>query len=221
MKTFVSILALLWAWIPQPALPQAAANANAGYKTAEGRARVAKTLAASDRDGRQKPRELVTAIGITPGSTVVDFGSGVGYMLPHLSQAVGPSGKVIAVDIFEDFLTQARQTAAKHGLTNVQFVLATDKDAHLAEESADLIFVLDAYHHFDYPEQTLASMRKALRPGGRLAIVDFYKNGFRDPNHIRADRDEVIREVEAGGFKLISKSDHLPGTQYIAIFKKN
>jgi len=215
MKTFVSFLAFA-----ALAFPQAAANANNGYKTEAGRANVAKTLLASDRDGRQKPKELIEAMQIRPGSTVVDLGTGAGYMLPFLSAAVGPNGKVLAEDIFDDFLKQAQETAKKNSLSNVEFIKGTDRDPKLPPNSADIVFTLDAYHHFDYPAEMLAVISKALRPGGRFILVDFYKSGFRDPAHIRLDQADVIKEVESNGFQLVSKADHMPGTQYIAIFTK-
>lgn len=214
------LASLLLATFAASAPAQVAAGANSGYRTEEGRARVAKTLAASDRDGRQKPKELVAALELQPGNTVVDLGTGVGYMLPFLSSAVGANGKVIAQDIFEDFLKQARATVAANNLHNVEFLHGTDQNPSLPANSVDLVFTLDAYHHFDYPDKMLANIRASLRDGGRFALVDFYKNGFRDPAHIRLDQDGVIKEVESNGFELIRKADHMPGTQYIAIFKK-
>lgn len=202
------------------AWPQAAGNANSGYRTEEGRARVAQTLAASDRDGRQKPKELIAAIDLKPASVVADLGTGVGYMLPYLSAAVGARGKVLAVDIFDDFLKQARQTAAKNSLTNVEFILGSDKDPGLPANAVDVVFTLDAYHHFDYPQGSLASIAQSLRAGGRFIIVDFYKTGFRDPNHIRLDLKDVIKEVEANGFRFDKVSDHQEKVQYIAVFTK-
>ncbi|MBI4907721.1 MAG: methyltransferase domain-containing protein [Acidobacteria bacterium] len=199
---------------------QVATNANTGYRTEEGRARLANTLAASDRDGRQKPVELVAAMQLKPGQTVIDLGTGVGYMLPHLVKAVGPTGKVIAMDIFPDFLKKAREAAAKDHLTNVDFVLGTDQDPRLPADSADAVLILDAYHHFDYPEKSLAGIAKALHPGGRLFLVDFYKSGFRDPAHIRLDQADVIKEVEANGFTFERKMDHQEKVQYIAVFRK-
>lgn len=214
MKCIVTLLISslsLWA--------QAAKDANSGYKTEEGRARVAKTLAASDRDGKQKPQELVDALKLKPGNIVADLGTGVGYMLPYFSKAVGPQGKVIAEDIFPDFLSQAKQTVAKSSLTNVEFLQGSDKTPMLPENGVDLVFTLDAYHHFDYPDSMLANIKRSLRPNGRFVIVDFYKAGFRDPAHIRLDQAEVIKEVESNGFQLQTKMDHQPGTQYIAIFQ--
>lgn len=216
----MSCLRLFVLALPLTLAAQVAKDANSGYRTEEGRARVAKTLAASDRDGRQKPQELVDALGIKVGSTVVDLGTGVGYMLPFLSRAVGPTGKILAMDIFPDFLGQAKVNSGKANLTNVDFIAGTDKDPNLGTNTADVVFTLDAYHHFDFPELTLAGIAKALRPGGRFILVDFYKSGFRDPAHIRLDQADVIKEVERYGFRFVKKQDHQPGVQYIAFFEK-
>jgi len=210
------------------ALAQVAGPANAGYRTPEGRAQVAAGLGAPDRDARQKPRELVAALDLKPGMTVVDLGTGVGYMLPHLSAAVGAGGSVIAEDIQQDFLDKAKAKARQEHLETVQFVLGTDRDPRLPANSADLILVLDAYHHFDYPQQMLAKLSEALKPSGRLAIVEYYKRrgamGAGDPDrplsHIRLDADDVVKEVESNGFRLLKRQEHVPGSQYIAIFEK-
>jgi ubiquinone/menaquinone biosynthesis C-methylase UbiE len=212
LVTFLTIATLAW--------PQAAGNANSGYKTEQGRANVAKTLLATDRDGRQKPKELIEAMQIKPGNTVVDLGTGAGYMLPFLSAAVGSGGKVLAEDIFDDFLKQAKETASKNSLSNVEFIKGTDRDPKLPENAVDIVFTLDAYHHFDYPAEMLSVIAKSLKPGGRFILVDFYKSGFRDPAHIRLDQVDVIKEVESNGFRLLTKADHMPGTQYIAIFTR-
>ena len=165
---------------------------------------------------------------IKPGMTVVDLGTGVGYMLPHLSAAVGAGGSVIAEDIQQDFLDKAKAKARQEHLDNVQFVLGTDRDPRLTAGSADLILVLDAYHHFDYPEQMLARLSEALKPSGRLAIVEYYKRrgamGTGDPDraisHIRLDAGGVVTEVEANGFRLLKRQEHVLGSQYIAVFEK-
>jgi len=208
------------------AFGQAAQEANRPYQTKEGRAGIAGALDQPSRDAKQKPAELVKSLGIRPGSTVVDLGTGPGYMLPFLSSAVGPDGKVIAEDIAPDFIDLAREKAGKLGLKNVSFVLGDARDPHLAPASADFILVLDAYHHFDYPDRMLEALRRALRPGGRLGIVEYYRRKGAmegDPDraltHIRLDADGVIREVESNGFRLASRWDHIPESQYVAIFE--
>ena len=200
------------------AAAQVADYANAGYKTAEGRARVAGTLAAHDREQTQKPRELVQALGLEKGQAVADLGTGVGYMLPYLHQAVGAEGMIIAEDIFPDFLEKAKAHAAERGLANVTFVHGTERSAQLPPESVDVVLVLDVYHHFDFPAEMLASVARGLKKEGRLAIVDFYKQSFRDPKHIRLDEKDLIAEIESHGFRLLRTGPFTPERQYLAIF---
>jgi ubiquinone/menaquinone biosynthesis C-methylase UbiE len=200
-----------------------AEGANQRYQTPAGRQSIAASLADPHRDDRQKPADLAARLGLKAGATVVDLGTGVGYMLPHLAKAVGPSGRVIAQDIFLDFLEDARDRVAKGQLTNVTFVTGSARDPKLPEGQADVVFTLDAYHHFDYPGEMLTGIRKGLKKGGRLAIADFYKRPGAMPNgnavqHIRLDVDDVIKEVESNGFHLESRSEHIAGSQYLLVF---
>ena len=202
------------------AAAQVADYANSGYKTPEGRARVAGTLTAHDREQTQKPRDLVQALGLEKGQAVADIGTGVGYMLPYLHQAVGADGKIFAEDIFPDFLEKAKARAAEQKLTNVSFIHGTERSAQLPPNSVNVVLVLDVYHHFDFPVEMLASIAKGLKNEGRLVIVDFYKQGFRDPKHIRLDEKEVIAEVESHGFRLLRTGPFTPDRQYLAVFVK-
>lgn len=210
---------------PAGAPAQVAENANAHYHTEQQRKHMADMLLRAERDRQQKPQELVDALGIRPGMTVADVGTGAGYMLPFLSRAVGPNGRVLAEDIYADFLQRANERARAEGLENVRTILGTETDASLPPGAVDLGLVLDAYHHFNYPGPMLASLRRALRPNGRLAIVEYYRRPGAMPGgdaveHVRADQDEVIREVQANRFRLTEKRDHIPGRQYIAVFVK-
>jgi ubiquinone/menaquinone biosynthesis C-methylase UbiE len=207
------------------AAAQIAENANGGYKTVEGRSRVAERLIAPDRDQRQKPQELVEAMGLKSGDVVADIGTGAGYMLPYLSRAAGPRGKVVAQDIFPDFLEKATARAEREKLGNVVFVKGTEKDANLDAGSVDMALALDSYHHYNYPAEMLAGLRKGLKDGGRLVIVEYYKRpgameGNNAVQHIRLDAPDLIREVEANGFKLVSQREHIKNSQYMAIFEK-
>lgn len=208
------------------AYPQVAEKANEGYKTKEGRASVAKGLSAADREARQKPREIVEAMALKTGDAVADIGTGVGFMLPYLSHAVGDTGQVYAEDIQTDFLDQARTKTQLSQLKNVTFVLGTDRDPKLPAATLAGALVLDVYHHLDYPEAMLEHIRDSLLSDGKLVIVEFFKRrgamggGDRALEHIRLDQADLIKEVESNGFRLVSKSDLIPNSQYIAIFQK-
>ncbi|MGE5647901.1 MAG: class I SAM-dependent methyltransferase [Acidobacteriota bacterium] len=218
-------LALLLLAIASLIAAQVATKANERYRTPEGRAQLAAGMGSHFRDQEQNPRKLVAALDIKPGMTVADIGTGPGYMLPFLSAAAGPRGRVIAEDIFADMLEHAKKRIADRKLGNVTVVLGTATDPKLPEAAIDLAFTLEVYHHFDYPAEMLAKIRRALREDGRLAIVDFYRSEAAMPGghalqHIRADQPEVIREVEANGFRLAGKQDHIPGRQYLLLFRK-
>jgi ubiquinone/menaquinone biosynthesis C-methylase UbiE len=213
---------IVWAYVfAGCVVAQVAEKANEGYKTPEARRGMIGALTDPTRDARQRPRELVAALGIRPGMTVIDFGSGPGYMLPHLSEAVGSQGQVISQDIFPDFLAEARKRTA--GLKNVSFVQGNAKESKLSAKSADLILVLDVYHHLDYPQETLAQLRAALKPGGRLAIVEYHKNDVamngRAKEHVRLAESDAVAEIEANGFRLKSKSDFVPQVQWLGMFE--
>jgi ubiquinone/menaquinone biosynthesis C-methylase UbiE len=207
------------------AFAQVADKANAGYKTPEGRDQVARSLIAPDRDAKQKPDELVKAMQLEPGMTVADIGTGAGYMLPFLSRAVGAGGRVLAEDIQDDFLSKARAHAADAKLGNVDFIKGTEKNPSLPAASVDVALALDSYHHYDYPREMLAGLRAGLKPGGRLVIVEYYRSPTAMPNgrameHIRLDKPDVIKEVEANGFHLVSQREQIKDSQYMLIFTR-
>jgi ubiquinone/menaquinone biosynthesis C-methylase UbiE len=164
-------------------------------------------------------------MSIEPGMTVADIGTGIGYMLPFLSRAVGPNGSVIAEDIFEDFLEGARQRAQSLKLSNVTFVKGAETDPHLPEGKLDRVLALDVYHHFDYPERMLAAIYKALKPDGKLIVVEYYKrpesmaNG-RAMTHIRIDMPDVIKEIEGNHFHLVMEREHVKNVQYLLVLEK-
>lgn len=226
-KIFSQFLASLFL-IGTSAFAQVATQANEGYKTAEGRANVAKTLNDPAREERQKPRDIVDALDLKPGSTVADVGTGTGFMLPYLSHAVGDTGHVIGEDIQSDFLDKAKMKAQFSRLNNVQFILGTDRDPKLPADTLEGVLVLDVYHHFDYPEAMLEHIRDSLLSDGKLVIVEYFKRpgamNNADPDfalrHIRLDQDDLIQEVEANGFRLVSKRDLVPKSQYMAVFEK-
>lgn len=205
---------------------QVAKKANAGYQTTEGRARVANALSNPGREKEQKPRELIANIGVEPGDVVADIGTGVGFMIPYFLEVVGPEGKIVAEDIQQQFLDQVETHKSEQGWTNVETILGGQVDPKLPTNAVDVAFILDAYHHFEHPTDTIRAIANSLKADGRLVVVDFYRSRVRegrDPewalNHIRADRDEFRAEIEAAGLKFVRTFDHLPH-QYALMFEK-
>jgi ubiquinone/menaquinone biosynthesis C-methylase UbiE len=204
---------------------QVAGQANTQYQTEQGRKGIAATLGDPHRDELQKPGVLVRDMGLQPGMTVADVGTGVGYMLPFLSRRVGPDGKVIAEDIFDDFLAAAKQKTSAANLQNVTFVKGTETDPTLPEGQMDMVLTLDVYHHFNYPEKMLAAIHKSLRDGGKLVVVEYYKRPTamegRAMTHIRLDMLDVIKEIEANHFHLVEEKELNRDVQYMLILEKN
>lgn len=215
---------LLLGLLAVTAYAQVADKANARYRTAEGREGMIVTLGAPDRPDRIHAETIVKVLKIKPGQTVADIGTGAGALLNVLAPAVGEQGKVYAEDIFDDFLGAAKKRHA--GAKNITFVLGNEKDVKLPEGCCDVAVTVDAYHHYDYPAEMLASIHKALKPGGRFGVVDYYRRpgamgpGGNPMEHIRIDKDAVIAEVQAHGFKLLETTDTVAGSQYIAVFTR-
>jgi non-specific serine/threonine protein kinase len=169
------------------------------------------------RESSQKPRDLMTALQLRPGDAVADIGTGLGIMLPYLVEAVGPRGRVIAEDIHEEFLSTVRQKIRTNGWRNVRAVLGTDRNPKLGAAELDLALLLLSYHDFEHPAEMLAHIHRALKPAGRLIVVE------RDlaAAHSAAARGatDFVREIESNGFHLLSHTNFVEN-QYILSFQK-
>jgi ubiquinone/menaquinone biosynthesis C-methylase UbiE len=223
MRTTVIFAALaLAAGLPA----QVATKANERYQTPEDRQKMAKSLANPERDQSQKPGQLMVQMGLKAGMTVADVGTGVGHLLPYLSHAVGDQGHVIAEDIFDDFLTEAKEVSTNQKLTNVTFVKGDETDPKLPEGKVDMVLAFDVYHHFNYPEKMLAGIHKALSADGRLVVVEYYKRETAMPNgaaltHIRLDMPDLIKELEANHFHLVLERERIKDVEYMLILEKS
>jgi precorrin-6B methylase 2 len=164
------------------------------------------------RDEEEKPDLLMNALQIRPGATVADVGSGTGYFTWRLAQQVGPKGKVYAVDIQQSMLDLTRKAVAARKLANVEYVLATDTSPRLPDRSVDLAFVAYAYHEFADPDAMMAGIRRALKPGGRVVILEYAKESKiapAAPLH-KMSFEEIRREIEPMGFVVDQLFDFLP-----------
>ena len=184
---------------------------NAGYKDPNLVVEVwVDRLESEGREAFDFREEIVNAIGLEPGDAVADVGAGTGLYTPLLAARVGTAGRVYAVDIVPRFIEHIEAKAAERGLTHVTAVLGTDVSTNLEPGSVDVVFVCDTYHHFEDYESMLRSMHSALRPGGRLVVVDFERiDGVSSEftlQHIRASKEVFTEEIEAGGFAFTHES---------------
>lgn len=205
---------------------QVASKANEDYDTAERRQHAASEMTHRIRPSVEHTAELVESMGIGATDAVADVGTGVGYLIPYLLAKVGPFGSVFAEDIFPDFVAQVQEKIKAAGWRNVRAVLGTELDPKLPPARFDVAIVLDTYHHFNYPVQMLQHIRTALKPKGRLIIIEYYRSrhhpGASDEDlqsHLRLDRDGVVAEVSAHGFHLTKSFDHLP-YEYVLNFAR-
>ncbi|EGV18084.1 class I SAM-dependent methyltransferase [Thiocapsa marina] len=208
-----------WSFAESPAVDP---RINAYYEDAD-YARWQSIFESPGREVYDRRIEILGALEIRPGMRIADVGAGTGMFTMLFAEGVGPSGKVYAVDISESFLEAIGIRAREAGLGNVVTVLNEQTSTDLPPGSVDLVFMADTYHHFEYPRAMLDSIGAALVPGGILAIIDFR----REPGvsnrwilgHVRAGREEVIREVEQAGFKLIDEPIRLR-ENYFVRFRK-
>jgi ubiquinone/menaquinone biosynthesis C-methylase UbiE len=167
----------------------------------------------------QKPEEIVRALGLRAGMTVADVGAGTGYFSRFLSAAVGPDGTVFAVDPEPKMVERLRARAEAERTANVVPVLASRDDPRLPAGAVDVILLVDTYHHVDDRVAYFTRLRRALRPAGRIAVVDWQKRELPvgPPLDHKLARDVVVDEMTAAGYALGSEPDFLP-YQYFLIF---
>ncbi len=157
-----------------------------------------------ERAAWQKRDQVLAALKLKPGERVADVGCGPGYFTIPIAEAVGPSGKVWAVDIEPKMLQRLREHADEANLDNIEFVLAPEDDPSLPRGKIDTILIVDTYHHFPDRPSYVATLRRALAPGGRLVNIDFIpksreERGFGPPEHMQLPRTTVDAEMATAG----------------------
>jgi ubiquinone/menaquinone biosynthesis C-methylase UbiE len=175
-------------------------------------------LEGPDRDAWQMPDAVMDALKIAEGSAVADIGAGGGWFTIRLARRVGPNGTVYAQDVQAPMIEAIRRRVDREGLKNVQTVQGDELDPRLAPDSVDAILIVDAYHEFRNREGLLRHLARALRPGGRIGLVDFTKEGG-GPGPLpdeRLDEQTVIGEAERAGLRLVRKETFLP-FQYLLV----
>jgi ubiquinone/menaquinone biosynthesis C-methylase UbiE len=174
-----------------------------------------------EREKEEAPDKVIQALKIQPGAVVADVGAGSGYFSFRLARAVGPKGKVLAVDIQPEMLALIRQRAKARDIDNIELILGKEKDPQLPTDGVDLILMVDVYHEFEFPYEMTRAMVKALKPGGRLVFVEYRKE---DPDVLiklvhKMTVDQVRKEMAVQNLKWSKTYTQLP-QQHIIVFEK-
>ena len=179
-----------------------------------------------EREGREvydNRDKIVAACRIEPGMTVADVGCGTGLFTRLLSTAAGEQGRVFAVDVAKNFVQHVEATCRESGRTNVTGVVCAHDDVSLPEASVDVAFLCDTYHHFEFPHRTMQSLARALKPNGRVVLVDFHRIPGKSSEwilgHLRAGQDVFVAEIEQSGFERLSEADFLTDN-YLVVFAR-
>lgn len=184
----------------------------------------AKTFEGESREVFVNRDKVVKALALRPGMVVADVGAGTGLYTRLFAKEVGADGQVVAVDISSKFLEHVQKTSREHGLKNVTPVLCNFDSVDLPPNSVDVAFVCDTYHHFEFPEKTMLSLHRALKPGGRLVVIDFHRVPGKSSDwalkHVRAGQEVVEKEIGSFGFKKTDEVKELFKDNYFVTFTK-
>jgi len=172
------------------------------------------------RDAWQKPEEVVASLGLAPGATACDVGAGPGYFALRLARAVGPEGRVLAVDVEPRMVETLRDRLQSARLTNVTPILSLPEDPLLPAGACDLVLVVDTYHHFPDGLDYLRRLGRALKPGGRIVNIDYHKREtpVGPPLERRVAREAFLEVATRAGLVLVEEKTLLPH-QYFLVFR--
>jgi len=178
-------------------------------------------LEGPDRDLWQLPDQIMDSLGMAEGSVVADIGAGGGWFTIRLARRVGANGIVYAEDIQPQMLEATMRRVAREGLRNVRRVLGTAEDPRLPEGTLDAVLIVDTYHELDNPDALLHNIAKALKPQGRVGVVDFKRDGLGPGPSLddRVDPELVVRDAEAAGLRLVRRETFLP-YQFLLVFSR-
>lgn len=177
------------------------------------------------RDVFDRRKEVVAALSLKQGMAVADVGAGTGLFTRMFSPLVGDAGKVYAVDISDEFVAHVEKLAEEQGMKNIAGVVCTADSVKLPPASVDLVFICDTYHHFEFPDKTMRSIHKALKPKGQVVLIDFHRIQGKSTdwvmNHVRAGQEVFAKEIADAGFKQVEEKKDLLKESYFLRFEKS
>jgi ubiquinone/menaquinone biosynthesis C-methylase UbiE len=214
MKRFGFCVALCGALLQSAALAQAPHTHQHSFGDAE---KWAKVFDDPQRDAWQKPHEVIQALALKPDAIVADIGAGTGYFSMRFAHMV-PQGRVYGVDTEPGMVRHLAERAKKAGLKNLTAVAGKAGDPRLPEK-ADLVILVDVYHHVDDRERYFRQLRGSLKPGGRVAVIDFRMDSpVGPPRSARIEPGRVKDEMKRAGYALAQEHEFLPN-QYFLVFR--
>jgi len=169
-------------------------------------------LIRGDRESEEDPARLLARLDLKPGMLVCDMGCGNGFYSLKIAQAIGPDGRVLAVDIQPEMLQLLSRRSVEAKIENIDMILGTTTDPKLPDDKVDLVLMVDVYHEFSDPKAMLKKIRKSLKSTGRIALVEFREEDASvpiRPEH-KMSKKQILKEYEANGFQLVSQYDGLP-----------
>lgn len=175
-----------------------------------------------EREKEEDPTKLIAGLDLKPGMVVADIGAGSGYHAFRIAPLVGPAGKVIAVDIQQEMLDLIAARKKREKVTNIETILGTETDPKLPANAIDLILLVDVYHEFAFPHEMTEKMVAALKPGGRLAFVEFRLEDAKVPIKLvhKMSERQVVKEMEAFRPLTHTKTVNTLPWQHLVLFTK-
>jgi len=201
---FISLVITLMAFLLLPRALEAQEHTPAAHHGFGDVAHWADVFESPDRAKWQKPDEVVRALDLKPGQTVIDIGAGTGYFTRRFAKAVGPSGAAIGLDVEPGMIDYMKADASKLGLQNYHARRVKADNPELAPDSADVIFFCDTLHHVDDRLAYLRKLAPALKPGGRVAVIDFRKDAPEGPpKQMKISRERMIDQFGKAGYEMV------------------
>lgn len=180
-----------------------------------------------EKEGREvydQRDKIIEACRLEPGMVVADVGAGTGLFTLMLAGKVGADGKVYAVDIADEFVEHVVAKAKEEGIQHVEGVVCEPDFVNLPPASVDVVFICDTYHHFEFPYKTMASLHRALKPGGRVVLVEFSRIEGESSEwimgHVRAGEEVFVREIEESGFRRLDELEGVFKESYLIRFER-
>lgn len=173
-----------------------------------------------DRDKWQHPEEIVAALALKPGATVADIGAGTGYMVAHLSKAVGQDGTIIAIDASAEMVEYLAKRSADLGPAKIVPRKVGPDDPELLTDSVDCVLTLDTWHHIKGQEAYAKKVYEGLKRDGRFVVVEYMVDAeIGPPKAMRIEPGQVMKQLEAAGFRVAVVKESMPRHYMVVGFK--